>query len=98
MLVMAGVRLALRSAASTCLDAGQEHRSHQFRVSHTPTAHDPSSGSAYIGAVEIEADDAAAELLHVLLQETGISAHGADAGALEAFVHAVDNDLIVTRE
>ena len=87
MLVVLGVPLTFLSTCATGRGTGLDRCAEQADIGRGLAGEDATSGVAGVGAVEVEAN-AADQLPHVLLAETGVGATGARSGTVEAVVDA----------
>jgi hypothetical protein len=95
-LVVAGMLLALATAASARLDAREKDRARQLDLRRRRAAQYLRRGVANVSAVEVESDTPP-KAVDVLLRETGIRAQGARLRAVDAFLDAAHQRFLVSR-
>jgi hypothetical protein len=82
-LVVLGVPLTLLATGTTGRRTGLDRCAEDADIGRGLAGEDAARGVAGVGAIEVEAN-AADQLLHVLLAETGVGAAGAGSGTVEA--------------
>ena len=91
---MGGMEVALvgtdDARRCTCLD----HCPHLAKIRRGLSRHDPSSGVAFVGAVEAESNDAN-HLAEVGFAQAGVGAGSAARAAIETFFDAPQQDLVI---
>ena len=90
---MVGVLSAFAATHPAGIGASPQHRADGLLVGAGTPCCDRASGSAYVGAVEVEAD-ALGKLLNRLLTKAGVGAGDAAAGTPEALLDAADQRVV----
>jgi hypothetical protein len=93
-LVVGGVPLALLATHAARRAAGLDRRPEQVEIGRSLAGEDAPGGVAGVGAVEVETN-AADQLLHVALGETGVGAARATGGTLEALVDTTQERVAI---